>query len=144
MQLHRGIQVKCPPSPQKITEMMFVDVRGVVRQFSPGDYTLMHDGVRDVGFPTLDLVLHVGAASLEEHHGGQTVYVVRHWWRSPRKGAFAAAFLQRRTPLFVLRRRSFSSRLLCWCYPLCRPTKRTSSRVSPSQTRFPLCIARQG
>ena len=57
--------------------MMFVDVRGVVRQFSPGDYTLMHDGVRDVGFPTLDLILRVGAASLEEQHGGQTVYVVR-------------------------------------------------------------------
>lgn len=55
---------------------MFVDVRGSVRRFTPGDYTLMHDGARDTAFATLDLMLHLGASSLEEKHGGQTVYVV--------------------------------------------------------------------
>lgn len=57
--------------------MMFVDVRGKIRRFAPGDYTLMHDASAGVQHATLDLLLHVCSATPPEAHGGQTVYVVR-------------------------------------------------------------------
>lgn len=60
--------------------MFMVDVRGEVRRFGPGHYTLMHDRLKDTQWPTLDLLYYATGqtpSEEEEEEGGQTVYVVR-------------------------------------------------------------------
>lgn len=76
--------VRCciPPNLSQLTDMFMVDVRGEVRRFGPGHYTLMHDRQKDTQLATLDSLLYFTDPNFREDAdgGGATVYVVGGGW----------------------------------------------------------------